>query len=82
MKRVGLGVLLLGSALLLPGMAHAQQDWQRTLGGLLTGDQREDNSLRQAYQRGYQRGRDDQAQAMNNHDRRDYRDDSYDRRYR
>jgi hypothetical protein len=46
-------------------MAQAQSapGWQQTLQGLMTGNQGQDDSLRQAYQRGYQRGRDDEARA-------------------
>ena len=58
-------VTLLGAALAIPVMVHAQSapGWQQKLQGLVTGNQSQDNSLREAYQRGYQRGRDDEARA-------------------
>jgi hypothetical protein len=68
-------VMLLGATLALPVTAHAQSapGWQQTLQGLFTGNQSQDDALRQAYQRGYQRGRDDEARALqaNNRPRRD-----------
>ena len=59
-------VMLLGAALALPAAAHAQSapGLQQTLQGMFTGNQNQDDALRQAYQRGYQRGRDDEARAM------------------
>ena len=58
-------------------------DWQRSLGGLLTGNQDRDDAVRQAYERGYQRGRNDEArqQAQSPRDDRGrYRDrQEYDR---
>jgi hypothetical protein len=59
-------VMMFGAALAIPVMAQAQSapGWQQTLQGLMTGNQGQDDSLRQAYQRGYQRGRDDEARAM------------------
>jgi hypothetical protein len=67
-------VMLLGAVLALPVAAHAQSapGWQQTLQGLFTGNQNQDDALRQAYQRGYQRGRDDEARAVqaNNRPRR------------
>jgi len=36
-------------------------DWKQQLGGLLTGNQDRDDAVRQAYERGYQRGRNDEA---------------------
>jgi hypothetical protein len=68
-------VMLLGATLALPVTAHAQSapGLQQTLQGLFTGNQSQDDALRQAYQRGYQRGRDDEARALqaNNRPRRD-----------
>jgi hypothetical protein len=65
-------VMLLGATLALPMAAHAQSapGWQQTLQGLFTGNQSQDDALRQAYQRGYQRGRDDEARAQPNNRRR------------
>lgn len=39
-------------------------DWKQTLGGLLNGNQDRDEAVRQAYERGYQRGRTDEARQM------------------
>jgi hypothetical protein len=36
-------------------------DWRQAVGGLLTGNQDRDDAVRQAYERGYQRGRNDEA---------------------
>jgi hypothetical protein len=59
-------VMLLGATLALPVTAHAQSapGLQQMLQGLFTGNQSQDDALRQAYQRGYQRGRDDEARAL------------------
>ena len=59
-------VILLGATLALPVTAHAQSapGLQQTLQGLFTGNQSQDDALRQAYQRGYQRGRDDEARSL------------------
>jgi hypothetical protein len=48
------------TAVAQPTLAQAP-DWQKTLGGLLTGNQDRDDAVRQAYERGYQRGRNDEA---------------------
>ncbi len=80
---------LLGLLLATPVAAQAQ-NIQQLLGGLLTGNQGQDQALREAYQRGYQHGRDDQARQDRHDSRRyeergDYRDQpgpdepSYDR---
>jgi hypothetical protein len=51
-----------GLAFATPGMTSAQaQDMKQVLGGLLTGNQDRDNAVQQAYERGYQRGRADEA---------------------
>ena len=64
-------VMLLGATLALPVAAHAQSapGWQQTLQGLFTGNQSQDDALRQAYQRGYQRGRDDEARVAQGNNR-------------
>jgi hypothetical protein len=36
-------------------------DWRQSVGNLLTGNQDRDNAVQQAYERGYQRGRNDEA---------------------
>jgi hypothetical protein len=61
-------VTLLGAALAIPVMVHAQSTpgWQQSLQGLVTGNQSQDSALQQAYQRGYQRGRDDEARVARN----------------
>ena len=58
--RTSIVALLVGSVLALPVAAKAQ-NFQQLLGGLLTGNQQQDQSLRDAWQRGYQAGRRDQA---------------------
>ncbi len=59
-------IALLSAALVIPAIAHAESapGWQKTLQGLFTGNQNQDDALRQAYERGYQRGRDDEARVM------------------
>ncbi len=48
--------------LALPTVASAQSsDMRQMLGGLLTGNQDRDNAVQQAFERGYQRGRADEA---------------------
>jgi hypothetical protein len=76
--RTTIAALLLGSTLALPVAAHAQ-NFQQLLGGLLTGNQQQDQALRDAWRRGYDQGRQDQARedrrAGDRYDRRsDYRD--------
>jgi hypothetical protein len=44
-------------------LATAAPDARQALQGLLTGDTMIDRGLIEAFQRGYQRGRDDEAQA-------------------
>jgi hypothetical protein len=46
---------VIGVALATPALAQAP-NWQQSLQGLVTGNQNQDEALRQAYQRGYQRG--------------------------
>ncbi len=58
--RTTLAALLLGSTLALPVAAQAQ-NLQQMLGGLLTGNQQQDQALRDAWKRGYDQGRSDQA---------------------
>ena len=48
--------------LALPAVASAQSpDMRQMLGGLLTGNQDRDSAVQQAFERGYQRGRADEA---------------------
>jgi hypothetical protein len=65
------------------GQTTAQQapDWKQTLGGLLNGNQDRDEAVRQAYERGYQRGRNDEArqQAQTPRDQRNPYDSGYGR---
>ena len=53
---------LLGAALAIPVMVHAQSapGWQQ-IQGLVAGNESHDNALRQAYQRGYRRGHDNEV---------------------
>ena len=62
--QIGRAAALL-AALAIPVVAQAQSapGWQQTLQGMFTGNQSQDDALRQAYQRGYERGRDDEARA-------------------
>lgn len=53
--------LTLTTAAVVPATAQQAPDWKQTLGGLLNGNQDRDNAVRQAYERGYQRGRNDEA---------------------
>ena len=53
---------LIGLTFAIPAVTSAQApDMRQTLGGLLTGNQDRDNAVQQAYERGYQRGRTDEA---------------------
>ena len=74
MRPVAMAVI--GMALVTPALAQTP-NWQQSLQGLVTGNQNQDDALRQAYQRGYQHGRDDEARAMRRADTRS--DDRYDR---
>jgi hypothetical protein len=61
------GAMMIGATLMLPvaaAQAQSAPGWQQTLQGLMTGNQNQDQSLREAYQRGYDRGRQDEAQAL------------------
>ncbi len=72
--RTTVAALLLGSTLATPVAAQAQ-NFQQLLGGLLTGNQQQDQSLRDAWRRGYDRGRQDQAREDRGRgDRSDFRD--------
>lgn len=52
--------LTLAASLTTPAAAQAP-NVQSLLGGLLTGNQGQDQALRDAFERGYQRGRQDEA---------------------
>jgi hypothetical protein len=58
MRRLALAAL--GASLALPAMAQPS-DWQQQVQGLFTGNKNADDAVRQAYERGYQRGRDDEG---------------------
>ena len=64
MRTTGAILITLGLAMPAVALAQSAPGWQQTLGGMLTGNQNQDNALREAYQRGYQRGRNDEAQAL------------------
>ena len=55
-----LGLTFAGTAAVAQTTSQSP-DWKQTLGGLLNGNQDRDNAVRQAYERGYQRGRNDEA---------------------
>ena len=66
MQRVFIATLL-SLALAVPAVAQTSSqapDWKQALGGLLNGNQDRDNALQQAYERGYQRGRNDEARQV------------------
>ena len=58
LKTVGGAALAL--VLAVPAAGHAQS-MQQMLGGLMTGNQNQDRALQDAYERGYQKGRQDEA---------------------
>ena len=73
-----LAVMLLGLSLATTAaVAQTSQapDWKQTLGGLLSGNQDRDDAVRQAYERGYQRGRTDEARMSSQRTRNDSYDD-------
>lgn len=59
--RYTVAAALLGLTLATPAAAQAP-NVQQLLGGLLTGNQSQDQAIRDAFERGYQRGRQDEAQ--------------------
>jgi len=63
------------ASFLLATPAQAQLDIQQLLQGLTTGNQRQDEALRDAFERGYERGRQDEARLQRQRDLRDQRDD-------
>jgi hypothetical protein len=77
MRPVALVLLGLTLAAGTTGIAQAQApDWQQAVGGLLNGNHDREDAVRQAYERGYQRGRDDEARMSRG---RALREDQYDR---
>jgi predicted secreted protein len=75
-----IAVILLGLTLVTGTTVVAQAqapDWRQAVGELLNGNHDRDDAVRQAYERGYRRGRDDEARASQG---RALRDDRYDRR--
>ena len=84
--RIVVTASLAGLLLATPALAQGP-NLQQMLGGLLTGNQAQDQSLRDAYERGYRHGREDQAREMSagrdrDRSRGDYRDDRRDEGYR
>ena len=75
---VGLTLATATTAVVQTTWAQAP-DWKQQLGGLLNGNQDRDEALRQAYERGYQRGRNDEARLQAQRPR-DSRDNPYDDR--
>ncbi len=74
-----ISVILLGLTLATGTTAVAQAqtpDWRQAVGGLLNGNHDRDDAVRQAYERGYRQGRDDELRASQG---RALRDDRYDR---
>lgn len=72
---------LLGLSLAAPAAAQVPNA-QQLLGGLLTGNQNQDQAVRDAFERGYQRGRQDEARQRADRGparRGDQRDNGYDR---
>jgi hypothetical protein len=58
-----LAAALLGLLLATPAVAQTTSqapDWRQQLGGLLNGNQDRDKAVQQAYERGYERGRNDE----------------------
>lgn len=53
--------LTLGTLAVAQTASAQSSDWRQAVGGLLTGNQDHDKTVQQAYERGYQRGRDDEA---------------------
>lgn len=76
--RTTITATLLGLLLVTP-VAAQTPNMQQLLGGLLTGNQGQDQALQQAYERGYRHGRDDQAR-QDRLDRRGSADQRYDGR--
>jgi hypothetical protein len=58
--RHAVAATLLGLSLASPAAAQVP-NVQQLLGGLLTGNQSQDQAVRDAFERGYQRGREDEA---------------------
>lgn len=66
--------LTLTTAAVAQSTSNQAPDWKQTLGGLLNGNQDRDDALRQAYERGYQRGRNDEARLQQTRQPRTYDD--------
>jgi hypothetical protein len=73
-------VVVIALALALPTVALAQQSPNvgQMLQGLMTGNQGQDQALRDAFERGYHRGREDEARRRDSSARRNDRDDGRD----
>lgn len=75
MRKILLSSALIAlTALAAPTLAQAQNVPQ-FLQGMMTGNQGQDQKIREAYERGYQKGREDEAQLARHH-RSDDRGDS------
>jgi hypothetical protein len=70
-----LGLTVAGTAAVAQTTSQAP-DLKQTLGNLLNGNQDRDDAVRQAYERGYQRGRTDEAR-MSQRSRSDHESGSY-----
>ena len=70
---------LLALPLALPASAQ-NPNLQQLLGGLLTGNQGQDQALREAYERGYRHGREDEARRLDQDRGRRYDEDRRDPR--
>lgn len=64
------GLLLAAPLLAAPAVAQVP-NVQQLLQGLLSGNQGQDQALREAFERGYQRGREDEARLRADRDRRE-----------
>jgi len=74
--RLTVALIMFGLAFAVPATAQVP-NIQQLLQGLTTGNQGQDQALRDAFERGYQRGRQDEARLQQNGNRRgkDRRDD-------
>lgn len=74
--------ILVSLAFAVPAVAQTSSqapDWRQAVGNLLTGNQDRDNAVQQAYERGYRRGRDDEARQARPYQQPRYDNGRYDR---
>jgi hypothetical protein len=64
-----LAILLLITPFFVPAAAAQTPDVRQLLQGLLSGNQVQDQALHEAFERGYQRGREDEARQRAERDR-------------